>query len=100
MGSSMLLWVSIQMRSGTKVCRPMSPNMIEKMYATRCDDCPIKSLNLYLSRLHPDYDYLFQRPFCQKAVGSAIWYFRKAPGVNAIGNFMVKISEQAELSKR
>lgn len=72
----------------------------QKMFATNCDDCPVQSLNFYLSKLHPDCPYLFQLPRTDKATGSTVWYCKKASGVNAIGGFMAKISDEAQLSKR
>ena len=73
----------------------------QRMYSLPDDaNCPIKSLHLYLSKLHPECDSFFQRPRSgDKVVDEDIWYFNKTVGVNTLGEKMKKISEKAELSQ-
>ena len=71
------------------------------MYSLPDDaNCPIKSLHLYLSKLHPECDSFFQKPRSgDKVVHEDIWYYNKAVGVNTLGEKMKKISEKVELSQ-
>lgn len=45
----------------------------QKMFSTGGEDCPVRSLKFYLSKLHPDCDAFFQRPRTASCQGSAIW---------------------------
>jgi hypothetical protein len=62
--------------------------------------CPVASLSLYLSKLHPDNEAFFQRSATKMPDdNSSPWYTKQALGHNTIGKMMLKISEQAHLSK-
>ena len=71
------------------------------MYSLPDDiNCPIKSLHLYLSKLHPDCDSFFQRPrLGDKVADENIWYYNKAVGINTLGEKMKNISQKAGLSQ-
>ena len=71
------------------------------MYATGEKNCPVKSFKLYLSKLNPTIDALFQRPKnVLKAFDPAmdVWYERAVIGVKMLENFMKDISVDARLS--
>ena len=73
----------------------------QRMYSLPGDpNCPIQSLHLYLSKLHPECDAFFQRPRTGENVSSEeIWYYNKAVGINTLGQKMKNISEKAQLSQ-
>lgn len=70
------------------------------MFATNGEDCPVRSLKFYLSKLHPDSDAFFQRPKILHDKNVAIWYCKQAVGRNSIGNYMSTISVKAGLKTR
>ena len=59
--------------------------------------CPVKSFEIYLSKLSPKSDSLFQQPKSSFTQGE--WYNGRPHGVNAISGFMSKISKAAGLSQ-
>jgi hypothetical protein len=60
--------------------------------------CPVLSYKLYLSKLHPDLDALWQRPLDSFESESPVWYYRQKIGVNTLAKFMSNLSTLASLS--
>ena len=54
------------------------------------ENCPVRSFRLYLEKLNPNIDVLFQRPKAVKA-SSGPWYDAQAIGVKYLEKFMKKI---------
>ncbi len=63
------------------------------------DHCPVKALQLYLSKLNPKCEWFYQRPKKAEHVTDGIWYDNVPVGHNTIGNMMKAMSKQANLSK-
>lgn len=61
---------------------------VQKMYATGGKDCPVASLKIYMGKLHPDCESLFQKPHGEEYKKSNVWYCKAAVGVNQLGNFI------------
>ena len=71
----------------------------QRMYAAPGhDDCPVKSLKLYLSKLSRKEDSFLQTPRKIYKLEDDAWYFGRM-GINTIENFMKKISTKAKLTK-
>ena len=72
-----------------------------RMYEQPGELCPVKSFQLYLSKLHPELDSLWQRPKEAVPTDSTdnVWYCKVPVGKNTLGNFMKNISRAAGLSK-
>ncbi len=64
------------------------------------NNCPVKSLKLYLSKLNPDNELLFQQPKQKVKPDDEIWYTSRPVGAKTISGFMSKLSTDAKLSKR
>ena len=62
------------------------------------DLCPVKSFELYFSKLNPLCDSLFQRPKKYANVKDAVWYDNMPLGHNKIGGMMKEIGQKAGLS--
>ena len=75
------------------------PEHDQRMYGTGREDCPLKTMKLYLSKLTPSNPSFFQTPKAKGWKLSSIWFTRSTVGVNTIGKFMVTISELAKLSQ-
>ena len=50
--------------------------------------CPVKSFELYLSKLHTDLVFLWQRPKCEVDENDSCWYQKSRIGKNTIGSLM------------
>ena len=63
--------------------------------------CPLHSYKLYLSKLSPKSNILFQRPNPRfhKKEGQP-WYLPEGVGINTMANFMATISKRANLKTR
>ena len=64
------------------------------------DVCPVNMFEMYISKLNPDYKYLWQRP--KKGTLSfyaPAWYDKQRLGQDTISKFMRNLSESAKLSK-
>ena len=61
------------------------------------DLCPVRSFELYFSKMNPLCDSLFQRPKKYANVKDAVWYDNMPLGHNKIGG-MKEISQKAGLS--
>ena len=59
--------------------------------------CPVRSFELYLSKLSDKGEDLFQQPKANNTHSE--WYTGRPQGINTIGNFMPDISKAAGLSK-
>ena len=60
--------------------------------------CPVHSLDLYLSKLHPENPALFQRPD-PKYMHKTHWYHNAPLGVHTLENMLSNILKEAKLSK-
>ena len=66
--------------------------------ATGGDSCPVRAFELYISKLNPNAEALFQRS--KKIIpNSGPWYDCQAIGYHKISEFMKNISAAAELSR-
>ncbi len=62
--------------------------------------CPVSVLQLYLSKLHPDIEWLWQRPSTRLvSQNDPIWYEKSKVGANKLGEMMKNISAKCALSK-
>ena len=72
----------------------------QRMYAKPGDSrCPVNSLELYLSKLHPDKEEFFQQVSRTATSSCPTWYNGRPIGSNTIATFMSRISKAAKLSK-
>lgn len=62
--------------------------------------CPIKIMKKYLSKLHPNNPYLWQRPKQTYCDEESTWYCDMKIGVNKWKSFMPEIANILKLSKR
>ena len=63
--------------------------------------CPVQSFWKYLQHLHPENNYLWQTPLEKVNTNTAtIWYSKQHLGKNTLGNFMVDVSRECQLSKK
>ena len=63
--------------------------------------CPVRTFELYLSNLHPELKFLWQRP--KQAIQTTddnCWYCNVPVGKNTLGNFMKDVTRAADLSKQ
>ncbi|XP_036381280.1 uncharacterized protein LOC118775453 [Megalops cyprinoides] len=68
-----------------------------RMYALPGDPrCPVSAFQLYLSKLNPFSNALFQHPILHPSTD--IWYNTKPVGVNVLGSMMPRLSKEAQLS--
>ncbi|VDI18352.1 Hypothetical predicted protein [Mytilus galloprovincialis] len=70
----------------------------QRMYGNNRDTCPVISLDLYLSKLSPKCDALFQQPL--QYPKQTCWYAAQPMGKNKVAGMMARISKTAGLSKR
>lgn len=69
-----------------------------RMYAIDKSNCPVKALEMYLSKLPVDNNELFPLPL--KKVTGDLWYCRnRVLGKNTLASMMKVISQSAKLSK-
>jgi hypothetical protein len=59
--------------------------------------CPVKLFKLYLSKLHPDCEFLWQVPN-KKFLRDGKWYHNNAHGVNTLGQMFKQITTSAKCS--
>jgi hypothetical protein len=60
--------------------------------------CPVLSYKIYMAKLHPDLDALWQRPLESFEPDDSVWYYRQRVGVNTLAKFMGVMSTMASLS--
>jgi len=73
-----------------------------RMYEKPGPLCPVRSFELYLSKLHSELEFLWQRPkhIPSETESCESWYSRVPLGKNTIGNFMKELSKTVSLSKQ
>ena len=72
-----------------------------RMYEQAGPLCPVKTFELYLSKLNPELKFLWQRPKqAIQATADNCWYCNVPVGKNTLGSFMKDISRAADLSKQ
>ncbi len=72
-----------------------------RMHATGGPLCPVEALRVYLRKLHPGCDALYQRVNPKgKVTGSGSWYLPAPLGVKKLQNMMSRLSEKANLSQK
>ena len=71
------------------------------MYETESDTDGYRALSLYISKLNPKCEALFQLPRrdWNEATAHNIWYENRPLGVNTLGNMMREMSAKAMLSR-
>jgi len=73
-----------------------------RMYETESENDVYRALSLYISKLNPKCEALFQQPrrdWNESAITPEIWYENRPFGGNTLGNIMKEISTKAKLSK-
>ena len=70
------------------------------MYAIGGDMCPVYTFQLYLSVLNDGNNFLFQRPKVGYFDNGKVMFDNARKGGTVLGNMMVSISTDADLSKR
>ncbi|XP_065598882.1 activating transcription factor 7-interacting protein 1 isoform X1 [Cyrtonyx montezumae] len=80
------------------------PHKMGKMYDMPGDpNCPVFSLELYLSKLPPEPPAFYLHPLkltAEQMQEQPVWYKREPMGVNYLGAMMPRISVAARLSQR
>ncbi|XP_052525101.1 activating transcription factor 7-interacting protein 1 isoform X3 [Tympanuchus pallidicinctus] len=80
------------------------PHKMGKMYDMPGDpNCPVFSLELYLSKLPPEPPAFYLHPLkltAEQMKEQPVWYKREPMGVNYLGAMMPRISVAARLSQR
>ena len=69
------------------------------LFFTESEICPVKLFELYISKLHPEVDYLWQRPKQKIVEPSGPWYDASPVGRDPLNSAMKNISESAKLSQ-
>ena len=70
---------------------------LKKVYERQDDPmCPVRSLDMYISKLNPECGAFFQRPKKQTTEG---WYDKQVVGINTPGSKMKALSKHAQLSR-
>ena len=83
-----------------QVVQPKEMEKKQVMYAQTDDpECPVQSLKLYLSKLHPQCPFLFQKPKSGRVNELDVWYQNRVLGIHKIDNMMKDISKSAGLSQ-
>ena len=71
-----------------------------RMYAVNgSDSCPVNSLRLYLSKLNPESELLFQQARNRVLATDNVWYTTRPVGPRTLGDMMKVISKEAKLSQ-
>jgi hypothetical protein len=70
-----------------------------RIVATKGGKCPLQCVEIYLSKLHPENKFLWQRPKRSVTTSASCWYDNMKVGVNKINKFMKILSEKCILSK-
>ena len=69
-----------------------------RIYETGSPKCPVKVIEIYLSKLNEKNIFLWQRPKQSFKCGELCWFENKKIGINTFRNFMAKISQFCKLS--
>lgn len=76
----------------------------KQTFAIAVDSCqskyviPVRCFELYLLKLNPGLNFLWQRPKQKAAAVENIWYEKVPAGKNMLGSLTKKLSKSAELS--
>ena len=70
-----------------------------RMYETGGDKCPFKAFKLYLEKLNPHNNALWQRPRVSMSIYDKIWYCNMAHGEKYLGNMLSMLSNTYKLSR-
>ncbi|XP_028514294.1 uncharacterized protein LOC114574856 [Exaiptasia diaphana] len=70
-----------------------------RMYETDNENDGYRALRLYLSKINPECEALFQYPKRNWSVHDAVWYENRPIGVNKLDAMMTDISKEAKLSR-
>ena len=62
--------------------------------------CPVRSYRMYLDRLEPSNEYLWQSPHRKFNASLKYWYTKQHLGKNTLSAFMMDISKECHLSIR
>ena len=60
--------------------------------------CPVASYKLYMNKLNPGLNRMWQRPRAKTQHHDTFWYERKPIGENSLSSFMKNLSAECELS--
>ena len=83
---------------GTKNHTKVPKDQVKKMWSATKGRCPVKTLKLYVSKLNPSCDALFQRANTKFSATSDRWFDNMPLGVKSLGNMMSKLSEKYGLA--
>lgn len=61
--------------------------------------CPVLSYEMYISKLHPECDKLWQRPLESFVDSDSVWFYNARVGEKKLSTFLSRISKAAGLSK-
>ena len=61
--------------------------------------CPVRSFRMYIDKLNPNNEYLWQRAYDKFDANRQHWYGLQHIGRNTLGKFMNDVSEKCKLSK-
>ena len=76
------------------------PQIIDPATGNPHKMCPVLSFELYINRLHPDNEFLWQRSLKKKPDNiMAPWYSNERVGHNPLDNFMSTLGKNAKLSQ-
>jgi hypothetical protein len=64
------------------------------VYLVGNPDCPVDTLEKYLSKLHPDNPNIWQRPKNRIREGVDVWNGNSPIGKSTLYNFMVNVSRR------
>ena len=64
---------------------------------TKEENCPVRTLEIYLAKLNPDNDALWQRPLENFRFGDECWFSKQPVGINTLAKFMKKLCILLEL---
>jgi len=80
----------------------IGPQSKPRMIETKTENCPIKTLKLYISKLDPEQDTFYCKPKKSKIFDpkkAETWYSTNVIGKNRLGSFMREISGRLNLSQ-
>lgn len=97
--SSGLKYISQDIDELTKNSRETNPEKTinGRIYETKTSSCPVNTFQIYLSKLHPQNDNLWQIPCTSFCEDLNTWYQNKNLGHNQLSTFMKKISKACRL---
>ena len=62
--------------------------------------CPVKTYELYVNRLHPENNYLWQQAKPNTHWDDEVWFTKEPQSKNKIGGLMTTLTKEAHLSKK